>query len=461
MVENNNLNAEGLVDLERGTISREIFVSDEVYKKELETVFMRAWLFVGHESQIPNPGDFFSSRMGEESVILVRDKANEIHVFLNSCRHRGMKVCRYESGNTTLFTCPYHSWTYTTDGKIRGIPRYKTLYEGVLERDDWSLIEVAQIVNYKGSIWATWDPNAPDFETYLGEAKLHLDHALDCRDGRPGGSEVIGVHKWIFPSNWKFAAENFLGDTYHNPSHRSVDLIGIGPSAQGGVKGRRDNELEVAQHIWVSFAGGHGVHSAVMPEGSSYKEQFKNDPEIEEYFRNCYEQRKERLGDDSRFLPFVGTIFPNTSYHGRQPRNLCVWHPHGPDKTEGWRFFLVDADAPKAVKDFLRTYYMRYSGPAGMTEQDDMENWLYATAASVGTVARRYPFNYSQSMTKAELDPIVHGIQLRGVVNQQETEHMALGYYKRWSQYIDGKSWDVLSGKDDPYYHSNAQESSK
>ena len=446
---NSLVSARDLVDWKRGAISREIFVSDSVYKQELETLFTRAWLFVGHESQIPNPGDFFASRMGEESVILVRDKAGEIHVFLNSCRHRGMKVCRYESGNTTLFTCPYHSWTYTTDGKLRGVPLYKSLYEGSLDRDEWSLIEVAKLAVYKGTVWATWDPDAPDFLTYLGDAKLHLDHALDCRDGRPGGSEVIGVHKWIFPANWKFAAENFLGDTYHNPSHRSVDMIGIGPSARSGVKGRRDNELESAQHVWISFEAGHGVHSAVQPKDLLYVEQFKSDPEIEDYFRYCHEERQRRLGEDSRYLPFVGTIFPNTSYHGRQPRNLCVWHPHSANETEGWRFFLVDGDAPKAVKDFLRTYYMRYSGPAGMTEQDDMENWLYATNASMGTIARRHDFNYAQSIKTSELNPIVNGLEVRGDVNQQITEHMALGYYRRWAQYLDGASWDVLLGEGD------------
>ena len=92
-------------------------------------------------------------------------------------------------------------------------------------------------------------------------------------------------------------------------------------------------------------------------------------------------------------MPFTGNLFPNTSYHGRQPRGLCVWHPHSPTETEAWRFFMVDADAPAEVKDVLRRFYMRYSGPAGMTEQDDMENWLYATKASTGTIARRYPFN--------------------------------------------------------------------
>jgi phenylpropionate dioxygenase-like ring-hydroxylating dioxygenase large terminal subunit len=251
---------------DRGIISREIFVDPGIYQEELNKVFARAWLFVGHESLIPNPGDFFASRMGEESVILCRHAQGTIHVFLNSCRHRGMKICRYEQGHTSTFTCPYHSWSYATDGKLQGVPLYGTLYEGILDRADWSLIEVAKLANYKGAIWATWDPEAPDFLTYLGDAKDHLDQVLDCRDGRAGGSEVIGVHKWIFPANWKFAAENFLGDTYHNPSHRSVDMVGIGPSAASGTRGRRDDEMEKAQHIWVSFPQGHGVHSSLQPQ---------------------------------------------------------------------------------------------------------------------------------------------------------------------------------------------------
>ena len=225
-----------LVDTEQGFISREIFVDPDLYKEELDKVFTRAWLFIGHESLIPNPGDFYTTRMGEESVILCRDKKGVVHAFLNSCRHRGMKVCRYEQGNTSIFTCPYHSWTYTTDGKLQGVPQYRSLYDGNLDRDANSLVPVAKLAIYKGTVWATWDKNAPEFLTYLGDAKIHLDQALDCRDGREGGSEVIGVHKWVFPANWKFAAENFLGDTYHNPSHRSVDLIGIGPSAASGKK---------------------------------------------------------------------------------------------------------------------------------------------------------------------------------------------------------------------------------
>ena len=192
---------ENLVDVKNGFISRELFVDGDVYREELDKVFTRAWLFVGHESQIPKPGDFFTSRMGEESVILCRDKAGVVHVFLNSCRHRGMKVCRYESGNTAMFTCPYHSWTYTNDGKLQGVPQFRTLYDGVLDRDANSLVSVARMHIYKGTIWATWDPAAPDFLTYLGDAKIHLDQALDCRPCRADVALVTDIGDEAFDHN--------------------------------------------------------------------------------------------------------------------------------------------------------------------------------------------------------------------------------------------------------------------
>src|SRR5665213_1513342 len=97
------------------------------------------------------------------------------------------------------------------------------------------------------------------------------------------------------------------------------------------------------------------------------------------------------MGNRAGIVPMLGTVFPNMSFHAQQPRTILVAHPAGPRKTEMWRVYFVDKDAPPEVRDFLRRYYMRYSGPGGMTEQDDMENWSYASQASEGTMARRYP----------------------------------------------------------------------
>ncbi len=140
------LNARGmtgseLADQATGLVSRDIFVDAELYEIEKERVFARCWLFVGFEDQVKKPGDYFISRMGEESVILSRDRDNTIHVFLNSCRHRGMKVCRYDEGNTPVFTCPYHGWSYAGDGSLVGVPRYKDAYREELDKSQWGLVE--------------------------------------------------------------------------------------------------------------------------------------------------------------------------------------------------------------------------------------------------------------------------------------------------------------------------------
>ncbi|MHB8575921.1 MAG: aromatic ring-hydroxylating oxygenase subunit alpha [Dehalococcoidia bacterium] len=437
-----------LVDLERGVISRECFVNEAVYRQELEQLFARAWLFVGHESQVPNAGDYFASCMGEESVILTRDGQDRIHVLLNTCMHRGMKVCRYDEGNTALFTCPYHGWSYgvdgslvSTPGELIGVPHFRDAYHGELDKPAWGLIQVPRVCNYKGSIWASWDAEAPPLLDYLGDYRFYLDLLLDCRDGRPGGSVVLGgVQKWYIPCNWKFAAENFAGDAYHNISHRSVDVVGIGPSGRG----RRDNEWDGATRYQVCFPErGHGALMYVQGGDVPYQPTYQETPLVEEYFRHCYEERKRRLGELARWLGSVGTVFPNMSYLARQPRSIAVWHPRGAQRTEAWRWYLVDADAPAEVKEVLRHYYIRYSGPAGLTEQDDMENWNYATAASAGTIARRYAYNYQMGDGHRVSDA---GIP--GHVSQALSEQNQRAFYSRWAEFLDAPSWKELAFAD-------------
>ena len=422
----------GLVDLVAGQISREIFVDNEIYQEELERVFARAWLFVGHESQIPNSGDFFVSSMGEESVILCRDRAQKVHVFLNSCRHRGMKVCRYDEGNAAVLTCPYHGWSYATDGKLVGVPYFREAYHGTLDRSRWGLIEVAQLCLYKGTVWATWDPEAPPFLEYVGDFVRYLDLTLDAWDGSDGGTEILcGIQKWRVPCNWKFPAENFSGDSYHNISHRSVDLVGIGPSGSG----RRDMpELLLARKLHIAFPErGHQTTSYLLPKEVAPPPAYQHSSVVSDYFREC-EARRRKRGDWGRMIALVGEIFPNTAFLARQPRTLAAWHPRGAHQTEIWRWYLVDKSASAEVKDFLRDYYIRYSGPGGMTEQDDMENWNYAHAASRGTIARRYPYSYEQGLGFEVENYEWQGLRIPGTVmditEAKSSEHNLRNLYR-------------------------------
>ncbi len=431
-----------LVDVEHGFVSREIYVSSEIYQEEQERVFARAWLFIGHESQVAKPGDYFVSRMGEESVILSRDRDNSIHVFLNSCRHRGMKVCRYDEGNTPVFTCPYHGWSYAGDGSLVGVPRYKDAYREELDKSQWGLVEVAQMENYKGSIWATWDSKAPTFLEYMGDYTYFLDGLLDHRSGREGGSIAVpGIQKWTLPCNWKFAAENFQGDMYHNTSHLSVELVGIGPGGPGqsrqggGNRGRRGLTSGITSFPDLGHGGrgtppaieeGYPFPAFVNPSGPLDKPKI-----VQEYFEHLYEERKENV-KGKRVTWVGGNVFPNTSFHAMFPRTFAVWHPGGSaDRCEGWRWLFVDADAPKEVVDLARHHFIRYSGPAGLTEQDDMENWNYAHASSRGTIARRYPYNYTQGLGHA-----APAADLAGAVVSDYTvsEENARTLYRKWAQ---------------------------
>ena len=175
---------------------------------------------------------------------------------------------------------------------------------------------------------------------------------------------------------------------------------------------------------------------------------YQDAPVVADYFRHCEEERRRRRGEHWRLFGGPGTIFPNMSPLARQPRTLAVWHPRGPHQTEVWRWYLVDADAPAEVKNFLRHYYIRYSGPAGLTEQDDMENWNYAHAASRGTIARQYPYNYEMGLGRAHAR--LRGPRAHAARHDQRrdgghaSENNQRGFYTRWRQFMEAESWTEL-----------------
>jgi nitrite reductase/ring-hydroxylating ferredoxin subunit len=421
------------VDLEHGLISRDIFVDEAIYKAEQENIFCRSWLFIGHASQVAAPGDYFASRMGEESVVMVRDREGGINVLLNSCRHRGMKVCRYDEGNTRALVCPYHGWSYDLKGALTGVPRLKDAYFEEFKREDFGLLK-ARSVNWHGMIWATWDFKGQSFEEYLGGMEPFLRGLLLASDGSEDEMEMLpGVQKWLAPCNWKFPAENSAGDVYHAASHSSVEMIGVGPGGKGQTRHGIPWKL---RHLTSFPALGHafrGSPDTVMEE--YFFPKFK-DPTVDAYYRQAYERLKASGATKPAWLwGGGGNMFPNMNFHSRFPRTIMVAHPAGPTRTEMWRWFFVEKSMPREVKEYLRTYLMRYSGPGGMVEQDDMENWNYATSASVGVMARKLPYNLQQGLgrfTDSD-DPYPGARYSTGAIS----ECNALSLYGRWAELME------------------------
>ncbi len=432
----------GLIDLDAGLVSREIYVNEDIYRQELEQVYSRAWLYIGHESQVPNVGDFVVSRMGEEEVILTRDRQNGIHVFLNTCRHRGMKVCRYDDGNTLVFTCPFHGWSYDTDGRLVGVPYFEQAWKDNLDKSKWGLPEVAQMCNYYGSIWATWDKGAPSFEDYLGAYAAGVRWCFQSSDGEDNGVEVFNpTNKWVIPCNWKFPGFSFDGDRAHGAmTHRSINVAAIGPQgeANGGSRGGIRNPFPQTPYEMSIPELGHGGHNSVynQPGIAEYADQWLTEPGVDDYFRETARKKAEKY-KDTYVVGETALIWPNVNI---QPHRILIWHPAGVGATESWRQYPIDREAPQFVKDAQRHYMMRYGGPCGLTESDDMENWNYASAASFGHIAQRYPYNFQMGVGKAfQLDE-APGMTL----NHQVAEENQRSRLRRWLEFMEAGSWEDI-----------------
>lgn len=431
------MRASDLIDLEAGTLSRESFSSEEIFRREREQVLTRSWNFVGHTSQLPRNGDFFLSRCGTETVIVVRDGQGEINVLLNSCRHRGMPACRYDLGNAAGFICSYHGWSYALDGTLSGVPKFKERYQGRLERDKWGLVR-ARVAVFHGSIWASFDETLPAFEEYLGaDMQFYLRALLQGPDGEDDGYEVIGgIVKWQVPCNWKFGAENFAGDHYHGYSHISVERLSVGIS---GKTSRHNFAAVKTPRQPMSVADpkrGHTIRASVYRDLAAYDDQDGASAEVNDYYRRCHAERQKRLGDKARLLIHGGVIFPNTHFNSAGRTTIGLWLPLSAGRTEVWRWLFVPRNAPAAVKDTLREYYLRYAGPSGMVEQDDMENWTAAQHGAESLVSRRYPFNYQLAMGQERRTRDDEWLGKDVTITEDVTEHNQRAFYAHWARLV-------------------------
>ncbi|EKF25789.1 rieske domain protein [Mycolicibacterium hassiacum DSM 44199] len=348
-------------------VHRAAMTSEAVYRAEIERVFGRSWLYLGHESEIPNPGDFVRRPLAGRPVFMVRSvTTGQINVFHNSCTHRGALVCRQDSGNAKVFSCFYHAWSFDTDGRLRGVPD-REAYASGLNFDELGLAKVPRVESYRGFVFASFDPDIVDLPTYLAGAKDYLDLVID---GCGGEAEITrGTNEYSFAANWKLLVENSV-DGYHAQSTHDTYfkyLVSLGTDLQGGVDGRA-----------ITLGNGHAVIQYTAPWGrpvAKWEPLFGEDAREEiariraDLVHRYGDERARLIAETNRNL----LIYPNLIVNDIMAVTVRTLYPAGPDRVDVTAWQLAPRNELRGLRDRRTDSFLTFLGPGGFATPDDIE----------------------------------------------------------------------------------------
>lgn len=433
-------------NVRRGMIPAHIYNDRGIFELERDRLFSRAWLFVAHESEIPQDGDYVVRRVLDDSFIIARDSRGDVRAMFNMCLHRGMQLCRAEMGNASNFRCPYHGWSYRNDGRITGLPFHKEAYGGEdgFKKRGQTLLPAPSLASYNGLIFISMDPDAEPLEDYLGDFKFYLD--FYTRQS-PGGLQVSGPQRWRIKANWKIGAENFAGDMYHTPQTH-VSVVEIGLFREPRAQKRKDGAT-----YWADVGGGTTYK---LPPGTfDERMRYVGYPrEMIDRIKTVWSARQQQLVGTDGFMISAASCFPNLSFVHNWPKvedgadddvlpfiSIRMWQPISENETEVYSWFAVDSSAPEEYKKKSYKAYLMCFGSTGMFEQDDVENWVSLTNTAAGAMARRLLLNSRMGLLaddRTVVDPL-SAAQFHGpgtaYVGYNERNQRAL--LRLWADYLE------------------------
>ncbi|MBX3498522.1 MAG: aromatic ring-hydroxylating dioxygenase subunit alpha [Alphaproteobacteria bacterium] len=348
--------------IRRDRVHGSLYTDPAIFERELGNIWYRTWVYVGHESEVPDANDFVMKSIGPEPIIMTRDGRGAIQLLHNRCPHRGNTVCVADRGNAASFTCPFHSWTFNNDGSLRGFP-FPGGYQGV-DRSRLGLGRVPRVASYRGFVFGSLTADGPDLHTHLGAARQAID-AL-CRTSPDGEVQITtGFLKHKVRANWKLVVENET-DGYH-PAFVHASIFRVAQSGIGSLYS--DDSSAVARYL----EDGHSEND-LRPE-------FRKRDEPLGWFGTSparlpdYVARMEAAygADEARRIMIDGTphimIYPNLFIAEIQ---IFVLQPLAVDLTVQHVSALQFKGAPDLNRRMLQQT-MGSVGPAGFLLADDAE----------------------------------------------------------------------------------------
>ena len=380
-----------------GRVHRRLYSDPAIFETEMARIFGVAWIYVGHESQVKNPGDYFATQIGRKPVVMVRDRDGQVHVIHNQCAHRGAMVVATEKGNAPEFTCCYHGWTYHLDGKLKAVP----LNHGYPRDFDpsnpkTSMRRSPRVKIYRGFVFASEAEDGPPLDEALGDMKASLD---DMIDRAPDGEIEVagGVFKHAYSGNWKLYFENLCDAAHPLFAHRSSieaaqqQSDSVHSDGSGDIAIRQMRQNGAPYSFWESQVG-----IWAYPNGHSYLGDYHDDaklvaalkdPVFREYLAAL--EKKKGKAEAKRILEvrrWNSNIYPNVSLMS-QFQQLRVVYPIAVNKTvvHAYTFHLNGAPIETFRNGISFANVVNGTGSLVLTDDLEIYNRIDIGISSEGT----------------------------------------------------------------------------
>ena len=344
-----------------------VYTDPAIFEQEMDKVFRNCWVWVAHSSELPEAGSYKTHWVGQEPVIVVRDRKQQVHVLLNRCRHRAATVCEHKKGKTASFVCPYHGWSYALDGSLRGVPHPES-YGECLDKGEFPLVKL-RVEQYAGMIFATFRDDIAPLDEWLGPAKKWMDLFMKQGAGYP--IKVPGEHRFRFQGNWKIQLENTT-DAYHFPLVHKSFLSSLDPQTE------RMLDFVGGPGYVEDLGNGHSV-MVMIPELIDLEANL--DAPTPERFEELAQQLRDEGHDDAkvrRIIRAVGgsgfnlNLFPNVACSMAFFR---VLQPISVNETEIHHAVITMDGGPDAANQARLRLHEHFQGPMGFGTPDDAEAW--------------------------------------------------------------------------------------
>jgi benzoate/toluate 1,2-dioxygenase alpha subunit len=356
---------------------RDVFTDPDLFELEMKHIFEGNWVYLAHESQIPEPNDYFTTMIGRQPVIITRDKSGELHAVINACAHRGAMLCRRKHGNKTSFTCPFHGWTFANTGRLLKVKDGKTGdYPAAFNTEgSHDLTKVARFESYRGFLFGSLNPEVLSLEDHLGTTRFIIDQMVDQA---VDGLEVLrGNSSYIYDGNWKLQMENGA-DGYH------VSSVHWNYSA---TMGRRNYEAAgtptVDANGWSKSVGGvYGFdHGHILLWTNVLNPEVRpNFPHRAEMVERLGEERADRILGQTRNL----CVYPNVYLMDQFSTQIRVVRPISVNQTEVTIYCFAPKNEGASERALRIRQYEDFFNVSGMGTPDDLEEFRACQVAYKG-----------------------------------------------------------------------------